>query len=71
MAGFGEGPTPVPFWKDVYGFSMEAVSSKLQGDLAAKAIAHQMFPEDVVTTSQLIQVSSSHHLRPLHSSRSD
>ncbi|GJP56801.1 hypothetical protein CLOM_g15848 [Closterium sp. NIES-68] len=55
VAGFGEGATSVPFWRDVYGFSMAAVAREIEDEAARTPLVQAISGCDVVTSTCPIQ----------------
>ncbi|KAJ4841081.1 hypothetical protein Tsubulata_048258 [Turnera subulata] len=54
-AGFGRGATSLPFWEDVYGFSMSCVGNELVQDSAKIPIVDVVNENDLVTNSAVLQ----------------
>lgn len=51
IAGFGEGGTSLPFWREVYGFDMSCVGKALLDEASNAPIVDSLKGEDVVTTT--------------------
>jgi len=58
-AGFGRGGTSLPFWENVYGFSMSCVGKELVEDAAEVPIVDVIDSRDIVTDTAALQVSLS------------
>jgi protein arginine N-methyltransferase 3 len=56
VAGFGKGATSMPFWENVYGFSMKSVGKELVKDAANAPIVDVIDSTDVITNSAVLQM---------------
>lgn len=58
VAGFGVGGTSLPFWENVYGFSMSCVGKELVRDAANIPIVDIVDANDLVTSAAILHVST-------------
>lgn len=58
VAGFGVGGTSLPFWENVYGFSMSCVGKELVEDAAKGPIVDIVDAKDLVTSAAILHVST-------------
>lgn len=56
VAGFAKGATSIPFWEDVYGFSMSCVGKELVEDASKHPIVDVVDSQDIVTNAVVLQV---------------
>ncbi|XP_022991200.1 probable protein arginine N-methyltransferase 3 [Cucurbita maxima] len=54
VAGFGAGGTSLPFWENVYGFSMSCVGKELVKDAAKAPIVDIVDANDLVTSTAIL-----------------
>lgn len=55
VAGFAKGATSIPFWEDVYGFSMSCVGKELVEDASKHPIVDVVDSQDIVTSAVVLQ----------------
>lgn len=55
VAGFAKGATSIPFWEDVYGFSMSCVGKELVEDASKHPIVDVADSQDIVTSAVVLQ----------------
>ncbi|KAL6548558.1 Protein arginine N-methyltransferase 3 [Orobanche gracilis] len=55
VAGFGRGGTSIPFWENVYGFSMSCIGREVVEDSARVPIVDVVDSCDIVTTTEVLQ----------------
>lgn len=56
VAGFGKGATSIPFWENVYGFSMSCVGKELVEDASRVPIVDVVDDQDIVTNAVVLQI---------------
>ncbi|KAL8154873.1 hypothetical protein AgCh_000282 [Apium graveolens] len=54
-AGFSKGATSIPFWEDVYGFSMSCIGKELVEDASKHPIVDVVDSQDIVTSAAVLQ----------------
>lgn len=55
VAGFAKGATSIPFWEDVYGFSMSCVGKELVEDASKYPIVDVVDSQNIVTDAVVLQ----------------
>ncbi|KAK3009509.1 hypothetical protein RJ639_014094 [Escallonia herrerae] len=55
VAGFGKGATSIPFWENVYGFSMSCVGNELVAEAAQVPIIDIVDDNNIVTNTAVLQ----------------
>ncbi|KAK2989873.1 hypothetical protein RJ640_015205 [Escallonia rubra] len=55
VAGFGKGATSIPFWENVYGFSMSCVGNELVAEAAQVPIIDIVDGNNIVTNTAVLQ----------------
>lgn len=64
IAGFGRGGTSLPFWENVYGFSMSCIGKEVVEDAAKTAIVDVVDSKDIVTESAALKFLDLATMRP-------